>query len=131
MASKRKQKTIIATADSQDAEPVLLRMSEIELLKTEKLAATIRAAKSEAMQAMAMKRAFLLQIDPKNQIAGFDFQITNLNREQQTAQSELEELRKNIEARLGIDLKQYAYDDVSGVLRPLPTDNSAPEQKEK
>lgn len=100
-------------------EPKVLKLTEVELLKVEKLTSQLRACDNEIVLTQATKNAYIQQIDPQGQLGKFDSKIQALKRERMEAEATYKELSSKVNARLGIDLKDYAYDDNTGVLRKI------------
>ena len=103
-------------------EPEQLHLTENEVLKMEKLSTQVRACDGDQMITLSQKNAYIQKVDPQGVIARFDQRLTALRQERQEAEQEYRAVTALINKRLGIDLKDYAYDDKSGVLRKVDGD---------
>ena len=130
MAAKKKQakapkapKLTAAQKRSLNKEPKVLALPETTLLKLEKLSTQIRAIDSELVIAQSLRTAYLQKIDVSQELPRFDSKITTLKTERQQSEEAYRALTKATEDDLGIKLADYAYDDVTGVLRKIGEDD--------
>ena len=99
------------------AEPKVMALSEVELLRMEKLSTQVRACDNEIIINQSLKSNFISQIDPAGQLQKFDSKLQALKQERMAAENEYKLLSKSIGDRYKIDMKEFAYDDQTGVLR--------------
>lgn len=120
--SKSKKKTNGAVKHvkvSRDSEPSSVQLTEVELLKMEKLSTQVRACDADTVITQAQRASHLSKIDPQGLIARFDLRIQALRKEREEAEVAYRAVTAGIEKRLGIKLHEHSYDDKTGVLHKL------------
>lgn len=129
------KKTPLKKADL--AHPEVLRLDETTLLKLKGQDAETRALKFELQNHILTKEKLLAQVDPQGVLKALDKKIQQLSQEYSVANQEYGKVRDEIGSELGIDMKEYSYDDKTGVLHninetppteELPTKTPAPVQ---
>jgi hypothetical protein len=98
-------------------EPVTLFMDQVDLANLERLHAQMRAAQSELILQQMARRSYIEKIDPTGGLNQIDSSIRKLSSERAESEKEYKDLTAAIESKLGISLKEYAYDDKTGALR--------------
>jgi hypothetical protein len=116
--AKGKKKKLVRKQSSQK-DPTVLSLTENELLKMEKLSTQVRACDGEVMITLSQKNGYIQKIDPQGVIGRFDQKINALKQERSEAEAAYKTVTSQVEVRLGIKLKEYAYDEATGVLRKI------------
>lgn len=98
-------------------QPIKLTMETIH--KMDSLNNLMRAVKSELILASASRTAFLKEIDPKGQLSKYETSLAKLNAELKDTSDKYTKIVNEIETKFGIILKEYAYDDETGILNKL------------
>lgn len=111
-------------------EPVVLRLDELTILKLSKYQAQIRAVTSEISMQSTQRQAYVKQVDPKGLLDIYDKKILALKDEYVAAKNEYILVAEKVKATLGVDLKQYTYDEQTGVLH-ANTEAHAKSQEKK
>ena len=112
-------RTKAKTKRENSKDPKTLKLTELELARLEQYSERIRAAGSEHMVVLSQKNAYIQQIDPSQNIAKFDAKLLALRNEQTQGNEAYASVAKQAGERLGIDLREYSYDDVSGQLNHI------------
>lgn len=99
-----------------------LVLTELELAKMEKLSTQIRAVDSEQVITLSQRNAYIQKIDPSGTLSKLEAKVNALKQERQEAEAAYRGVSADVEKRLGIKLSEYAYDDVTGVLRNILED---------
>jgi hypothetical protein len=100
----------------ENREPETLKLTELELARLEQYGAKIRACDSERLVVLSQKNAYIQQIDPIGHLGKYDSKMSALRQERDEADSGYQAISAAVEKRLGIKLKEYAYDDTTGQL---------------
>jgi hypothetical protein len=114
-----KGKKKLTRKQSAQKDPAVLSLTENELLRMEKLSTQVRACDSEVMITLSQKNGYIQKIDPQGALGRFDQKINALKQERSEAEVGYRTTTAQVEARLGIKLKDYAYDETTGVLRKI------------
>ena len=103
------------------AMPEVLKIDEISLLKLTRFAAKERAARIESVMASsALNSMFQDWVKGNEQAKQISDKLVALQKEQKDATDGYMALVEKLGTDLKIDMKQYAFDEDSGVLHPLP-----------
>lgn len=106
---------------SPDPEPpTVLALSPLELAELARVHAEQRALRAELRLSLVERSGFLARVDPGGTLYKLDADITSKTDEGRAAQAREVTIRAGIEARLGVDLSRYSYDDNTGTLHELP-----------
>ena len=97
-------------------EPTPPTLTKEELHKLQLTQAQTRAANAEAALEMLRRDLLQKQIDPENKLARMGAFIRARTNEAAAAQAAYQETIKAIETRLGINLKEWAFNDENGQL---------------
>jgi hypothetical protein len=117
--AKNEKKT---TKPAKKSAPKALVLTELELAKMEKLSTQIRAVDSEQVITLSQRNAYIQKIDPSGVLSKLEAKVNALKQERQEAESSYRSVSADVEKRLNIKLSEYAYDDVTGVLRNILED---------
>lgn len=109
MTKKKKTETI----------PEPLALTRVEMLQLDRAHALVRAATSELKLYRTEKLAIVASLDPQGLIARIDGTIAHTKQEHADATAIQANARKEIETRLGINLAEFSYDDVTGALHKV------------
>jgi hypothetical protein len=96
-----------------------LALTEVEMLRLSRAQETQRAALAEQTLLQAERAALLAQIDPQGRLRAIDTEIGKRKAELARAKDDNAQAVAGIEARLGIRLAEYSFDDVTGTLHHL------------
>jgi len=97
-------------------EPESKNLSRDELYKLQVAQLQVRAAEAELNLQMYQRDVYLKQIDPENKLKTMAGYIRSRSDEAATGKQAYAQIVKEIEARLGINLKEWAYNDENGLL---------------
>lgn len=97
----------------------LLKLTENEVLRLDKFHALVRAANAELLTMLGERKAYLQKVDPGGILENMARRIQALREEKAASEAGYKESLASAEKRLGISLKDYAYDEVTGILRPV------------
>jgi len=98
-----------------------LAIDELSLLRLTRAAEKGRAANLELQLASnAINGLFQRWLQENEEAKKLNARIVELQAEAKKAQDDYTEIVKKIDAELKIDLKEYSYDDETGVLHKLP-----------
>ena len=97
-------------------EPESKSLSRDELYKLQVAQLQVRAAEAELNLQMYQRDVYLKQIDPENKLKTMAGYIRSRSDEAATGKQSYAQIVKEIEARLGINLKEWAYNDENGLL---------------
>jgi hypothetical protein len=98
----------------EEPQPPQLTKDELHALQLSQYQA--RAFEAELQLEMLKRDAYLKQVDPKGQLKAFAAFIRGRSDEAAVAKTAYAEAKKKIEERLKIDLREWAYDDQTGLL---------------
>jgi hypothetical protein len=112
--------------------PEVLKLDELTLYKMRMLDAEMKALQSDVLIQKGVKEGLLAKADPTGVLKKLDDKVQLLTANYHQKAEEYKALRDEVGERLGIDMKDYAYDDTTGVLHdlsaappePLPTEKS-------
>jgi hypothetical protein len=124
MKSPRKKAPPSAPA-VESKEPKVLQLDQITLLKMEKFQAIIRACTSESQNVQALRRALMAKIDPQGHVEKLDSRLVALREESRTNENSYKTLMADVEAKLGIKMSDYSYDDETGALHHIGQTDAA------
>ena len=102
--------------DIVEVEPTPPQLTREELFALQLAQFQARAYDAELQLEIIKRDAYLKQVDPQGQIARMAAFIRGRADEAATAKTAYAEAKKKIEERLKIDLKEWAYDDQTGLL---------------
>lgn len=97
-------------------EPQQPQLTKDELFALQLAQYQARAFEAELQLEIIKRDAYLKQVDPKGQLKAFAAFIRGRSDEAAVAKTAYAEAKKKIEERLKIDLKEWAYDDQTGLL---------------
>lgn len=97
-------------------EPESKNLSRDELYKLQVAQLQVRAAEAELNLQMYQRDAYLKQIDPEGKLKTMAGYIRSRSDEAALGKQAYAQIVKEIEARLGINLKEWAYNDENGLL---------------
>lgn len=117
---KRRKSTKPAPAD---VVPQQMALNEPERLRLRAYMAEFRRYNAEASLRLLEKQAYLRQLDPDNKLAVLDQAIRGVSESAAKAQQQYNETLAGVEKRLGISIKDFSFDDETGLLWPH---NAAP-----
>jgi hypothetical protein len=100
-------------------QPQTLALSEVEVFKLRAYEAEARAALAEWNLKQIQRQIYLAQIDPQNKLAAFDQEMKNLGNRNVASKNEYAATIKAIEERLKISMKDFSFDDTTGLLVPV------------
>lgn len=106
--------------EPQNDEPARLQLSEVETLRLARAHAETRAVRAEMTLLQQERALFLAKIDPGGVLRALDTRLSAKKTEMLEAQRLERDVRQQVEERLGVNLAQYSYDDVTGMLHELP-----------
>lgn len=107
-------------APAQDPEqPRLLSLKETEVLSIKLFEAETRAATYAATIRQMEREAYLRKIDPENKLGKLEEEFRNFAKKANDYRGAYQRTITNIETRVGISMKDYTYDDETGVLHPV------------
>lgn len=102
-----------------------LAIDEMSLLRLGRAADKERAARMELMVASAsLNGMFQKWLSENEEASKVNVRIQELQKEQKKAQDDYTAVIEKVSKELQIDMKEYAYDDETGVLQRLPTSQS-------
>jgi hypothetical protein len=105
----------------QDPEQLaVLALTALELAELARVYAEQRALRAELRLAWAERSGFLSRVDPAGTLYKLDADIAAKTDEGRGVQAREVTIRTGIEARIGVDLSRYSYDDNTGTLHELP-----------
>ncbi len=81
----------------------------------------MKLAQRDAEMATRNRADFLREVDPSNRLTKLDLEIVSRRQAAQERGAAYAAVVADIEAALGVDLKLYSYDDVTGRLFPQGT----------
>ena len=96
----------------------ILGLTQLELYKIRAHEAEARASLAEAQLLLLRKELYLEKIDPEGQYAAFERDIKNMATAHNLSQQKYMEAKDQVEKRLQIQMKDFSYDDETGVLMP-------------
>lgn len=102
--------------EEQPLEPTPPTLTKDELFKLQLTQFQTRAFEAERNLEMFKKDLYLKQIDPDNKLQQMMAIIRSKTDEAVRVKAEYAKVVSEIEARLGINLKEWAYDDLNGQL---------------
>lgn len=100
----------------EPSEPEAPRLTFKELADLQLYQFQTRAYAAEMELEIMRKDAYLKQIDPAGKLSGMFNVIRAKSNNLSEARVALEKTRKEIETRLGLELENYAFDDLTGIL---------------
>lgn len=106
--------------------PATLALSETERLKIRTYLAEYRRYNAEATLRLMEKQALLRQLDPDNKLGLLDQAIRGASESAAKAQAQHNETLADVEKRLGINIKDFSFDEETGRLWPH---NAAPKKE--
>jgi predicted dinucleotide-binding enzyme len=109
--------------------PKTLRLDEMTMLRLARADAEMRASSSEVLIKKGVKEGLLQKVDPQGILKKLDLDIQTLTARYHQNQMTYEKVREEVGKTLGIDMKNYSYDDETGVLHDL-SDTAAPPVEE-
>jgi hypothetical protein len=112
MAKKKKEEA----KQEVEHEPKKLFLTKEEMLNFDLHEARVECFKAKADAILVKRELFLKEVDPQGQYHKFGDALKQNNEKLTDLKNKHEALRKAIEARLGVSLKDYAYDDETGLL---------------
>jgi hypothetical protein len=98
------------------SEPAPLSLTKDELYRLQIAQLQVRAAEAELALQMLQRDLFLKQVDPEGKLKTLASIIRTRSDESSFGKKAYAEVTKEIETRLGINLKEYAFDDQNGQL---------------
>jgi hypothetical protein len=104
--------------DTKKEDVTILSLSELELFKLRAFEAEKRAAATEAKLLSLQKENFIKLIDPEGRLAAFDRKIKETVVLHNTATIRYRTIIEETEKRLNISMKDFSFDDETGVLLP-------------
>lgn len=103
-----------------EQEPMkLLSLKETEILSLKLYEAETRAATYAATIRQMEREAYLRKIDPENKLGKLEEEFRGYAKKANDYRGAYQRTITNIEARVGISMKDYTYDDETGVLHPV------------
>lgn len=121
-APAKPRKTRAKKAPANDV-PASLSLNESERLRLRTYLAEHRRFNVEASMRLLEKQALLRQLDPDSKLALLDQAIRGASESAAKAQQQHNETLAEIEKRLGISIKDFSFNDETGLLWPH---NAAP-----
>lgn len=97
----------------------VMKLDPLTLLKLENALLHKRAVESELRVQQIMRAAYLKQIDPDSKLDQFDESIHKLREEFSMAEESHSQAVRDAEISLKIDMREYSYDDETGILYKL------------
>lgn len=97
-------------------EPQQPQLTKDELFALQLAQFQARAFEAELQLEIIKRDAYLRQVDPKGQLKAFAAFIRGRSDETVAAKAAYADAKKKIEERLKIDLREWAYDDLTGLL---------------
>jgi hypothetical protein len=105
--------------ENQPSEPAPLALTRDELMRLQLSQFQTRAFDAEQRLAMLQRDLFLKQIDPEGKLQQLMALIRGRADEAAQAKADYAKVVAEIEARLSIALKDYGYDDLTGMLSKI------------
>lgn len=96
-----------------------LRLDELTMLRLAKADAEMRASASEVLIKKGVKEGIMKKVDPQDVLKKLDLEIQALTAKYHENQAEYARVRDAAGQKLGIDMKNYSYDDTTGILHDL------------
>lgn len=129
MTDETSRETAAEPAPAEQAqEPTPLQLTEVELLKLRLYQAEQLAAQRARLLAQTARDAYVRKIDPEGQLRALDSEVEQHRLEEREAHASYIQSVRAVEARLGVSLSHYVYDDVTGVLTPSSGDGDGAPQ---
>lgn len=104
---------------SIEPEADVMKLTETEIWKFKFYQAEARRLQLEAQAAHSRKFAYLKQVDPEGRLAAFDREVADHCNAASQALAGHYDTVAEVQKRYKIDLAHYAWDDETGVLRPV------------
>jgi hypothetical protein len=113
--------------------PEVLKLDELTLYKMRCFDAEMKSLQSEVLIQKGVKEGLLAKADPTGVLKKLDEKVQLLTANYHQKAQEYKALRDEVGERMGIDMKDYAYDDTTGVLHDLSAapPESLPTEKSK
>jgi Xaa-Pro aminopeptidase len=117
---KKTQKTKAKKSiEELNADPAPLKLDDLTRLRLLRAQAEINNAQTRMTLAMEALKAKLKEIDPEGVLARLQTDAAAQQKVLDRFLNEYNQIYGEIKTKLGIDLKQYGFDDETGVLHPL------------
>jgi len=104
----------------------VLKLDELTLYKMRCFDAEMKSLQSDVLIQKGVKEALLAKADPTGVLKQLDTKVQLLTANYHQKALEYSNLRATIGESLGIDMKDYAYDDTTGVLHDISALPEAP-----
>jgi hypothetical protein len=109
----------VEPAPEQQDEPKQLSLKETEVLSLKLYEAETRAATYAATIRQMEREAYLRKIDPENKLGKLEEEFRGYAKKANDYRNLYQRTITNIETRVGISMKDYTYDDDTGMLHPV------------
>ncbi len=117
--TKKEAKTSKKAKKPSNETPGSLRLDEITMLRLARADAEMRASSSEVLIKKGVKEGIMRKVDPQDVLKKLDLEIQALTARYHQNQAEYARIRDEAGKKLGIDMKNYSYDDTTGILHDL------------
>lgn len=97
----------------------VLALEENELLKVKLALAEAELASTKATLLMLQKQMLIRVLDPENKLGAIDQEVRLQTTKSAEHRQDYNKLFEAVEARFGIKMSEYCWDDTTGVLTPV------------
>ena len=120
MAKRIKKSKKLVTPKENVGENGILKLDDLTRMNLLRLQAEQRDAFSSLRLENISLDAYLQKIDPKGMVRLLETKLTQAQQRIDGLKKEYAQVLLDIENKLKIDMKNYSFDDVSGILHEIP-----------
>lgn len=125
MAKKNEKKTRLKVVALEDRHPKVMQLDELTREKLLRLDAEMRGAQDRATMHISALNSYIKQIDPSGRMQQLQTEVIALKKVYEDKAKSYAELCEDVGKKFSIKMQEYAFDDVTGILTPLPPPTQA------